>query len=188
LLADPVPSGLSFPTSSLPGTGNRPAGGNTIVYSNAASTAHRCQAPEPTIRLETGEERKEEEEDDAEDVHICGGCKARFWRYPAFLQHKTLCRLRRSKDLKTTAGGGVQRLKVALQNQQTSSPLENFVDCGQRAKQEDFDTGKVTSKFFRAIPYSNSCYAKFLISFQEMLEVLQNYSGMVHRGKQTFSC
>jgi hypothetical protein len=148
LLAEPVPSGLSFPASTLPGTGNRPAGGNTIVYSTTASTAHRCQAPEPTIRLQTGEERREEE-DDAEDVHICGGCKARFWRYPAFLQHKTLCRLRRIKDQKTTADVGV-KLKVALQSHQTSSPLENFVDCGQRAKQEDIDTGSVAPKFFRA--------------------------------------
>jgi len=151
--AEPVPSGLSFPVSTLPGTGNRPAGGNTIVYSTAGSTAHSCQAPEPTIRLETSEERREaeEEEEDAEDVHICGGCKARFWRYPAFQQHKTLCRLRRSKDQKTTGGGRLQRLKVALQSHQTSSPLENFVDCGPRSKQEDTDTGKVTPKFFRAI-------------------------------------
>jgi hypothetical protein len=131
----------------LPGTGNRPAG-NTIVYSTA-STPHRCQAPEPTVRLEISEEKREEEEEedveeeDVEDVHICGGCKARFWRYPAFQQHKTLCRLRRSKDQKTTTGGGVQRLKV----DQTSSSIENFVDCGQRAKQEDTDTGRVTPKF-----------------------------------------
>ncbi len=157
MLAEPVPSGLSFPASILPGTGNRSAGGNTIVYSTTASTAHRCQAPEPTIRLETGEERSAEEEEDAEDVHICGGCKARFWRYPAFLQHKTLCRLRRSKEQKTTAGGGVQRLKVALQSHQTSSPLENFVDCGQRAKQEDPDTGRVAPKFFRANFQLASC-------------------------------
>ncbi len=153
MLVEPVPSGLSFPTSTLPGTGNRSAAGNTIVYSTAASTAHRCQVPEPTIRLETSEEsraKEEEEEEDAEDVHICGGCKARFWRYPAFKQHKTLCRLRRSKDQKTTGGGGVQRLKVALQSHQTSSPIENFVDCGQRAKQEDTDTGKVAPKFLCA--------------------------------------
>jgi hypothetical protein len=37
-------------------------------------------------------------EEESEDLHMCGACKARFPRYPAFVHHKSVCRLRRRKE------------------------------------------------------------------------------------------
>ena len=86
-VTEPLPSGLSYPAALCGG------GGSTIAY-----TSHQLEP----IRMEMTVQDKEVEQDEEEDVHICGACKARFQRYPAFVQHKAACRLRKTRTQAVT--------------------------------------------------------------------------------------